>query len=107
MPGIGGLPKPPLPKGGGLAKPNRGDSAAKATDLFTIHSSLKMPFPFPHGSVLMGSACCESLSHASGVPAPFGKGAILCPVFVAWKNPSLPEEEILFGGTGAKEPSGA
>ena len=39
-PGIGGLPKPPLPKGGGLAKPNRGDSVAKATDLFTIHYSL-------------------------------------------------------------------
>src|SRR5699024_6483833 len=30
---------------------------------------------FPHGLVLWGSACCESLSHASGVPAPFHKGA--------------------------------
>ena len=38
---------------------------------------------FPHGFVLMGSACCESLSHASGVPAPFHKGAILRPVSVA------------------------
>ena len=30
---------------------------------------------FPHGFVLSRSANCESLSHASGVPAPFGKGA--------------------------------
>ena len=28
-PGIGGLPKPTLPKGGGLAKPNRGDSTER------------------------------------------------------------------------------
>ena len=50
----GAATKPPLPKGGGLAKPNRGDSPGWATDLFTIHSSHKMRFPFPHGSVLMG-----------------------------------------------------
>ena len=31
---------------------------------------------FPHGFVPMGSANRESLSHASGVPAPFGKGAL-------------------------------
>ena len=30
---------------------------------------------FPHGSVVIGSARCESLSHAYGVPAPFNKGA--------------------------------
>ena len=30
---------------------------------------------FPHGSVVIGSAHCESLSHAYGVPAPFRKGA--------------------------------
>ena len=27
------------------------------------------------GFQLIDSACCESLSHASGVPAPFNKGA--------------------------------
>ena len=31
---------------------------------------------FPHGSVVIGSARCESLSHAYGVPAPFNKGAL-------------------------------
>ena len=30
------------------------------------------------GFVLSESTCCESLSHASGVPAPFGKGAFGC-----------------------------
>ncbi len=43
-----------------MAKPNRGDSGVGR---------------FPHGFVLSESACCESLSHASGVPAPFHKGA--------------------------------
>ena len=32
--------KAPLAKGGCLGLPRRGDSVAKATDLFTIHSSL-------------------------------------------------------------------
>ncbi len=36
--------------------------------------------PFHMGLCLWESANCESLSHASGVPAPFGKGAILRPV---------------------------
>ena len=31
--------------------------------------------PFHIGLFLWGSANCESLSHASGVPAPFDKGA--------------------------------
>ena len=30
---------------------------------------------FHIGFLKKESACCESLSHASGVPAPFGKGA--------------------------------
>ena len=30
---------------------------------------------FPHWFVLLGSLCRQSLSHASGVPAPFHKGA--------------------------------
>ena len=70
-------PKPPLPKGGASATPRRGDSAGKACGtsyLFPLHYSLKT-FPFPHGFVLWWSANCESLSHASGVPAPFHKGA--------------------------------
>ena len=73
-----GLFCPPGHCGGGLAKPNRGDSAGKACGtsyLFPLHYSLKT-FPFPHGFVLWWSANCESLSHASGVPAPFGKGAL-------------------------------
>ena len=62
-------PKPPLPKGGGLAKPNRGDSAGKACGtsyLFPLHYSLKT-FPFPHGFVLWWSANCESLSQKSKI----------------------------------------
>ncbi len=58
--------------------PRRGDSAGKACGtsyLFPLHYSLKT-FPFPHGFVLWWSANCESLSHASGVPAPFDKGAL-------------------------------
>ena len=35
---------------------------------------------FHIGFLKKESACCESLSHASGVPAPFGKGAFLRPV---------------------------
>ena len=31
---------------------------------------------FHIGFLKKESACCESLSHASGVPAPFGKGAL-------------------------------
>ena len=33
---------------------------------------------FHIGFLKKESACCESLSHASGVPAPFGKGAFGC-----------------------------
>ena len=36
--------------------------------------------PLHIGLCFWGSAYCESLSHASGVPAPFDKGAFLCPV---------------------------
>ena len=32
------------------------------------------------GFQLIDSANCESLRHAFGVPAPFSKGAFLCPV---------------------------
>ena len=73
----GAAMKPPLPKGGGLAKPNRGDSAGKACGtsyLFPLHYSLKT-FPFPHRFVLSRSTNCESLSHGYAVPAPFSKGA--------------------------------
>ena len=35
---------------------------------------------FHIGFLKKESACCESLSHASGVPAPFNKGAFLRPV---------------------------
>ena len=76
---------PPGHCGGASASPRRGDSAGKACGtsyLFPLHYSLKT-FPFPHGFVLWWSANCESLSHASGVPAPFHKGAILRPVSVA------------------------
>ena len=38
---------------------------------------------FPHGSVVIGSARCESLSHAYGVPAPFRKGAFGCGIGTA------------------------
>ena len=68
---------PPGHCGGASASPRRGDSAGKACGtsyLFPLHYSLKT-FPFPHGFVLWWSANCESLSHASGVPAPFHKGA--------------------------------
>ena len=68
---------PPGHCGGASAPPRRGDSTGKACGtsyLFPLHYSLKT-FPFPHGFVLWWSANCESLSHASGVPAPFGKGA--------------------------------
>ena len=39
-----------------------------------------MPVPLHIGLCFWGSAYCESLSHASGVPAPFSKGAFLRPV---------------------------
>ena len=44
---------------------------------------------FPHRFVLWGSACCESLSHAYGVPAPFGKGAFLRPVSFYYAIPGF------------------
>ena len=39
--------------------------------------------PFHIGLLLWESACCESLSHAYGVPAPFGKGAFGCGIGTA------------------------
>ena len=74
-PGNGGLPKPPLPKGGASATPRRGDSVAKATDFFPIPYSLFPKKPFHIGFLGMISANCESLSHGYAVPAPFSKGA--------------------------------
>ena len=47
---------------------------------------------FSHWLVLWGSASCESLSHAYGVPAPFGKGAFLRPV--SEQSPTLPREPL-------------
>ncbi len=67
-------PKPPLLKGGASACRGGGIPRHRlgTSSLITLHYSLKTPFPFPHRFVLIGSANCESLSHASGVPAPFG-----------------------------------
>ena len=41
---------------------------------------------FHIGFLKKESACCESLSHASGVPAPFGKGAFFVPGIVTEQN---------------------
>ena len=113
VPGIGGLPKPPLPKGGASACRGGGIpwTRPRTYSLFTIHSSLKMPFPFPHGFVLWWSANCESLSHASGVPAPFSKGAILRPVSLLCRRLGfIPPDrrEVAWGAAPRRrEPAGA
>ena len=66
-------------RGGGIPRHRLGTSS-----LITLHYSLKTPFPFPHRFVLSESACCESLSHAFGVPAPFRKGACgQCPLTIS------------------------
>ena len=39
---------------------------------------------FHIGFLKKESACCESLSHASGVPAPFGKGAFGRTIDTGW-----------------------
>ena len=59
VPGIGGLPKAPLAKGGCLGLPRRGDSVAKATDFFPIPYSLFPKKPFHIGFLGMISACCK------------------------------------------------
>ena len=70
-------PKPPLRKGGGLAKPNRGDTQAPPGYFLPNHSSLfpKKPSPFHIGLYFEEVSAVESLSHGFAVPAPFGKGA--------------------------------
>ena len=54
---------PPLPKGGGLAKPNRGD---------------KRPSGFHMGSYFGKVPPVESLSHGCAVPAPTGREPLGC-----------------------------
>ena len=74
----GSAPKPPLSKGGGLAKPNRGDTQALPGYFFPNHSSLftKKPSPF-HMGLYFGKVPTvnPSVKNQRFLPAPFGKGA--------------------------------
>ena len=68
----------PLVKGGCLGLPRRGDSVAKATDLFTIHSSLftKKLSLFHIGWYFEEVPTVNpSVKNQRFLPAPFGKGA--------------------------------
>ncbi len=74
-------PKPPWPLWGCLGLPRRGDSVAKATDLFTIPSSLftKKISLFHIGWYFEEvPAVNPSVKNQRFLPAPFGKGAFGC-----------------------------
>ena len=75
-------PKPPLSKGGGLAKPNRGDTQAPPGYFFPNHSSL-----FTKNALPLSTWVCAfekaptvnpSVKNQRFLPAPFGKGAFGC-----------------------------
>ena len=75
--------KAPLAKGGCLGTAEAGGFRRQSLRNFLpIPSSLfpKKPSPFHMGSYFGKVPAVESLSHGYAVPAPFGKGAFLCPV---------------------------